>query len=508
MAGPHLRQLLRRCLPSSTPRQPFSSTMLRQPASPAPPGPPLPPFSAARTICASAAADETTELARSISSALIKHAQASSITPSTDVPQYLSLHFSDVRFNTALLQQILNISAPAGRAAVDLFRWAVTRRSFTPSDESLSHMIAFLGRRRDFKSVQDLLIDFRRYIGPKTLRAAFDRLIRAGRPTQAVHLFQDLEKDYGIGHDRELLSALVSMLSEHGFGGHAERLVRDLADKIFPDGNICHELIRAWCVDGKLDQALRLMGEMARGGFELGTPAYNSILDCVCRLCRKKDPLRLQSEAGKVLTEMEDRGVPRDTGTFHVLISNLCKIRKTDDAMEMLHQMDQWRCSPNPEIYLALIRSLYQAARLSEGDEMVEKMRSAGFGAALDRNAYYGFIKVLCGIERVDHAMKVFRIAKGYGFVPGAKTYGLLVEKLWGHNQICRANALLKEAAARGATLAAQAYSVDPRYVKKPKEKKKTQRLTLPEKMERKRKRLRKLRLSFVKKPKGVRRAY
>ncbi|CAA6671885.1 unnamed protein product [Spirodela intermedia] len=474
MAGPHLRQLLRRCVSSSTPRQPFSSSVIRQPASLSPPGPPRIPFSATRTICASAAADEASELARSISSALIKHAQASSITPHTDVPQYLSLHFSDVRFNTALLQQILNISAPAGRTAVDLFRWAVTRRSFTPSDESLSHMIAFLGRRRDFKSIQDLLIDFRRYVGPKTLRAAFDRLIRAGRSTQAVHLFQNLEKDYGI----------------HGFGGTPERIVRDVADKIFPDVNICHELIRAWCVDGKLDQALRLMGEMSGGDSSWA-----------------RQPTTLFSTVSVASARWRPEGCPATLAHFMFLFPISARYAKLTMP---------WKCFirwisgmfPNAEIYLALIRSFYQAARLSEGDEMVEKMRSAGFGAALDTNAYYGFIKVLCGIERVDHAMKVFRMAKGYGFVPGVKTYGLLIEKLWAHNQVCRANTLLKEAVARGVTLAAQAYSVDPRYVKMPKEKKKPRRLTLPEKMERKRKRLRKLRLSFVKKPKGVRRAY
>ncbi|KAI3892860.1 hypothetical protein MKX03_010457 [Papaver bracteatum] len=40
-------------------------------------------------------------------------------------------------------------------------------------------------------------------------------------------------------------------------------------------------LIKGWCVDGKLDQDKRLAGEIHRGGFQLGTSAYNSILDCV-----------------------------------------------------------------------------------------------------------------------------------------------------------------------------------------------------------------------------------
>jgi hypothetical protein len=47
---------------------------------------------------------------------------------------------------------------------------------------------------------------------------------------------------------------------------------------------------------------------------------------------------------------------------------------------------------------------LYQAAWTAEGDDMMTSMRSARFGDKLDRKAYYGFIKILCGIERVEHA--------------------------------------------------------------------------------------------------------
>ncbi|MQL80152.1 hypothetical protein Taro_012611 [Colocasia esculenta] len=503
MAAPYLRHLLRRRL--SLAAQPLPAPFRGAPLLP-PLCAPLP-ASATRSVSSSAAvADDTSDLARSISSALLKHAQTTS-SSHADLPQHLSLHFSDVRFNTSLLLQVLNLSAPAGRAAADLFRWAVALRSFTPSDESLSHVVDFLGRRHDFRPVHDLLVEFRRAAGPKTLRAALDRLVRAGRPTQAVRFFEGMEQHYGMRRDRAALSTLVSALCEHGYAGHAERVVKQCANEIFPDDVICHELVRGWCVDGKLDETTRLMGEMARGGFELGTPSYNAVLDCVCRLCRKKDPLRMQSESNKVLEEMEARGVPRDADTFAVLVSNLCKIRRTEDALKLFRRMGEWGCSPNAETYLALVRSLFQAARVAEGYEMIEEMRQAGFGASLDRKAYYGFIKILCGIERVEHAVRVFRMAKGYGFTPGIKTYDLLIEKLWAHNQVSRANALFEEAVARGIAITQKAYKVDIRYMKKPKEKKKPKRLTLPEKMERKRKRLRKLRLSFVKKPKA-RRAY
>lgn len=245
--------------------------------------------------------------------------------------------------------------------------------------------------------------------------------------------------------------------------------------------------------------------EIVRGGFELGTPAYNSILDCICRLCRKKDPVRMKKEAEKFLVEMEADGIPRNADTFKVLINNLCKIRKTEDALGLFRGMSEWNCSPDAETYLVLIRSLYQAARVSEGDEMINWMRSAGFKAELNRKAYYGFIKILCGIERVDHAMKVFRMMKGYGHAPGIKTYDLLIQKLAEHNQVDRANALFKEATARGVPVEPKVYKVNLRFVEK-KDKKVKKRETLADKKKKKRIRLRKLRLSFVRKPRPRRR--
>ena len=81
--------------------------------------------------------------------------------------------------------------------------------------------------------------------------------------------------------------------------------------------------------------------------------------------------------------------------------------------------------------------------------------------------------------------------------------------KLCAHGRLDKANALFSEAVNRGVPVESKAYKLDPRFVKKPTvAKKEKKRETLPEKMARKRRRLRKIRLSFVKKPKRMRRAF
>lgn len=80
----------------------------------------------------------------------------------------------------------------------------------------------------------------------------------------------------------------------------------------------------------------------------------------------------------------------------------------------------------------------------------------------------------------------------------------LLIKKLCAHGKPEKANALFKEAESIGIlAIPPSTYKVDPRFAKKPTViKKEKKRETLPEKMARKRRTLKKIRLSFVKKPK------
>ncbi|CAN8264871.1 unnamed protein product [Cochlearia groenlandica] len=422
------------------------------------------------------------------------------------ISQSFNLSFSHITPDSDLILQTLNLSPEAGRAAIGFNEWLDSNSGFSHTDETVSFFVDYFGRRKDFKGMQEIIAKYKGIVGVKTLESAIDRLVRAGRPKHVVEFFEKMENDYGLKRDIGSLTFVVKKLCDKGHASFAEKMVKNTANEIFPDENICDLLISGWCAAEKLDEATRLAGEMSRGGFEIGTRVYNVILDCVCKLCRKKDPFRLQPEADKVLLEMEQRGVPRNTKTFNVLIINLCKIRRTEDAMKLFGKMGEWGCQADAETYLFLIRSLYQAARIGEGDEMIDKMKSAGYGDSLDKKEFYGFLKILCGIERIDHAMSVFKNMKANGCTPGIKTYDLLMGKMCANNKLNRANGLYKEAARKGISVSPKEYRVDPRFLKKKTKEVDSnvkKRETLPEKTARKKKRLKQINMSFVKKPRN-----
>ncbi|KAK7342370.1 hypothetical protein VNO80_25320 [Phaseolus coccineus] len=58
------------------------------------------------------------------------------------------------------------------------------------------------------------------------------------------------------------------------------------------------------------------------------------------------------------MVKMEYRGLPRNVETFNLLITNLCKIRKTEDVLRLFCSTGEWGCYPNESTFLVLIRRL------------------------------------------------------------------------------------------------------------------------------------------------------
>ena len=47
---------------------------------------------------------------------------------------------------------------------------------------------------------------------------------------------------------------------------------------------------------------------------------------------------------GRKGADMDSYGIRRNVETFNVLIKNLCKIRKTEDALKVFDRMGDWGC--------------------------------------------------------------------------------------------------------------------------------------------------------------------
>ncbi|GLJ25847.1 hypothetical protein SUGI_0495250 [Cryptomeria japonica] len=358
------------------------------------------------------------------------------------------LEETSIEMNHSLLDEVIHKSDNAGRKALEFYKWAVRQPNCKPNLDNFNAMIDYFGRRNDFKAVDSLLKENKNglKVDLKTFEIIVKSLVKAGREKKTVNFFLKME-ECGFKADEKAQKIVVRELCDAGFASYAEKLVKQTADVYYPDEEICNTLVKGWCVAGKLDEARRMVNEMSIGRLAMSAMAYNALLDCVCRLCIVKDPFRLMAEAKTILLEMEVAGVPRNEETFNVVITHLCEIRQTSDAMNLFEEMEGYGCSPNLKTYVVLIRSLFLAARVAEGHEMLEKMKEAGVEAG-DRD-YFEFIKVLCNIHRVEHAHKVFLTMKDNECLPGNATYKLLIRKLCGAGHPDKGKQLFDEAVER-----------------------------------------------------------
>ncbi|XP_004301103.1 PREDICTED: pentatricopeptide repeat-containing protein PNM1, mitochondrial [Fragaria vesca subsp. vesca] len=188
--------------------------------------------------------------------------------------------------------------------------------------------------------------------------------------------------------------------------------------------------------------------------------------------------------------------VPRNVETWNVVIRCLCKIRKTQDALRLFHRMcgEKGLATPNESTYVVLIRGLYKGGRIEEGDAMLERMKKAGL--KVDNKVYYRVLKTLCSVGKFDHAVSMVNKMKEDGCEPGVKVYLLMMDKLGGDYRVDKA---VKDSKPGQLKLRPRLHKLHEPFKRREKPVKVKE--TISEKVQRKRRRIKQVRLLFVKKP-------
>lgn len=335
------------------------------------------------------------------------------------------------------------------RRILGFFNWCIRQPGCHLSDEFFNNVLDLFARKNDLKAMEMLVADMRRegrQLELKTFAHVTERLVRAGRDKEAVGLFIRLS---GLEYQRAF-RIVVCALCEKGFAERAETLIKHMKKKLPLDEIIFNSLIHGWCVKGNSEEARRVMEDMRSHGFRPGLIAYNSLLKCICKTLAEKDPSKLMHEGNNIVVEMQRNEVSPNQFTFNILISHLCKIRSINAAHKQFRKMEKCGCSPNSVTYVLLIKTMYLTDRLVDGDKMLDRMIEAGFKP--DAKTFHSFIAVLCGNERVDHALCV--LSRMEGDSEGkSKLFHLLIGKLCRSGQFDKAQLLWNEAAPKGLTL-------------------------------------------------------
>ncbi|KAL6846654.1 hypothetical protein ACP4OV_024102 [Aristida adscensionis] len=352
----------------------------------------------------------------------------------------------------AVLRRCRNLPVPSLR----FFLLAAALPGFSHLPESLLVLANSLAAARLFPLLRSLLSDLPR---PALSRDLFPLLFRAyaraGLPDDAIRAFSSME---GFGFPPALadLHSLLFALSHNGLVGHAEAFFRESATQ-FESAKIYTILISGWAVVTKPENARKLFDEMVERGIEPDVPAYNALIDALCRGGGV-------AVAQEQLRDMQQRhGLVPDAATYGPFLRSACASKDARAALRVLDRMRARDLTPNVFTYNAVIRLLCELGEVDEAYNILDEMASRGenpdvwsYNALLsahcklkevnkalrliarmdkdlclpDRHTYNMLLKMLIGVGRIDKAIEVWDGMEKRGFHPGAATYAVMIHGL------------------------------------------------------------------------------
>ncbi|KAL4341781.1 hypothetical protein GQ457_08G022670 [Hibiscus cannabinus] len=203
---------------------------------------------------------------------------------------------------------------------------------------------------------------------------------------------------------------------------------------VFPKTSWLTQMLSRLCRSGKINQAWNVLHELLALRAPLETPPFNVLLT---GLGRSGDIKRMNT----LMAEMKESDIQPDAVTFGVLINQLCKLRRVDDAMEVLNKLGEGNGSRGGSIaadvimYNTMIDGLCKVGRQEEGLHLMEQMRSM---KGLEPNivTYNCLIDGFCKAGELERGKLLFEQMNEDGISPNVITLNTLIDGMCRHGMI------------------------------------------------------------------------
>ncbi|XP_027333671.1 pentatricopeptide repeat-containing protein At5g61370, mitochondrial [Abrus precatorius] len=366
---------------------------------------------------------------------------------------------------SSLVAQVIDSSKHEAhtRRLLRFFLWSGKNLSHNLENKDYNYALRVFAEKKDYIAMDILLGDLKkegRIMDAQTFGLVAESLVKLGKEDEALGIFKNLDK-YNCPIDEFTVTAIINALCSKGHSKRAEGVVWHHKDKI--EGTrpcIYRSLLYGWSVQRNVKEARRIIKEMKSNGVIPDLSCYNTFLRCLCERNLRHNPSGLVPEALNVMMEMRSYKVFPTSISYNILLSCLGKTRRVKESCQILETMKNSGCDPDWVSYYLVAKVLFLSGRFGKGKETVDQM--IGKGLVPNYKFYYSLIGILCGVERVNHALELFEKMKksslgGYGPV-----YDVLIPKLCRGGDFEKGRELWDEATCLGITLQCTRDVLDP----------------------------------------------
>lgn len=369
-----------------------------------------------------------------------------------------------------LVSQVMDFCKDNGtpsRRLLRFFSWSRKNLDLALPDTDFNSAIQVFSKKMDHTAVEMLISDLRkegRALDPHTYGIVAETLVKLGREDEALGIFKNLEK-FKCPQDGVTITAIVSALCSKGHAKKAEGVVWHHKHNIKGiEPVIYRSLLYGWCAAENVKEARRIVKEMRSIGIMPDLFCFNVLLRCLCKQNLKRNPSGLLPEALNVMMEMRSYNVAPNSISYNIVLSCLGRARRVKESCRLLDTMKKSMCALDWVSYYLVVRVLYLSGRFGKGNKLVDEMIESGL--VPQRKFYYDLIGILCGVERVNHALDLFERMKRSELGGYEPVYDVLIPKLCSGGDFQKGRELWVEAEQRGLSLCCSQQLLDPSITK------------------------------------------
>lgn len=195
-------------------------------------------------------------------------------------------------------------------------------------------------------------------------------------------------------------------------------------------------LISALSNAGNSAEAFRIFDQLKRAGVRPDKYTYTSLI----KACVK------DGDVDELLYDMRERGVQADVVTYNTMIKTLCEDRKWSQATRLVTEMESRGVSPNSLTYGYLMNAMLQAGKPTACLALFESAYGSARTSAFTENVYVYTTAVTAAsmLKNHERALELVMRMNANGIRPNLKTLTAVIGACLASNQFDLASQLFK----------------------------------------------------------------
>lgn len=260
-------------------------------------------------------------------------------------------------------------------------------------DDSVKEVVDVVKSAEWGDEVESKLVEMKIAVSDNFMLRVFKELRGKGYPLKAYRFFKWVDENLGFNHN----------------------------------GVTYNGILRVLCWEESIGEFWSLFEDMKNAGFEMDIDTY-------IKVSRQLQKNKMLGDAVKLYEHMMDSSFKPSDSECNLLLRALatCHSPDLDLVYRVVNKHQEAGHLLSKNIYDGIHRSLTSLGKFDEAEEIVEKMRNAGFKP--DNITFSQLVFGLCKARRFDEATKVLDVMEEQGCIPDLKTWTILIK---GH---CAAN--------------------------------------------------------------------